>query len=100
MAELINISVCLSDIPKDRIKRADSNGKCYANICVAARREADKYGNTHTVYMQQTKEERNAKADRIFIGQGKEIIFAPVNTPEAVEQMAPAPAQAIDDLPF
>ena len=71
---LINLSICLSDIPKDRIKLAD-NGKKYLNITVQDLREADEYGNTHSVYATQTKEEREAKEKRTYIGRGKEFVF-------------------------
>ena len=97
MSDLINVSICVSDIPKDRIKQAE-NGKKYMNITVAKRREPDQYGNTHTVFMSQTKEERENKDNRIYIGQGKGIDFhsAPV-TVESVEAMPPVQD---DDLPF
>lgn len=98
MSELINVSICVSDIPKERIKQAE-NGKKYINITVASRREADKFGNTHTVFMSQTKEEREAKEGRTYIGNGKAINFAPAaSSPEAVAQMPPA--EVVDDLPF
>lgn len=100
MSNFISCSICLTDIPKAKIKRAE-NGKCYVNIQVAERREVDKFGNTHTVYMSQTKEERSAKTDRVFIGSGKAYNPTPaVATPESVDQLPPASADAFDDLPF
>ena len=98
MSELINVSICLSDIPKDKIKSAD-NGKKYLNICVAERREPDQYEQTHTVFVSQSKEEREAKANKVYIGSGKAVVFAPVNTaPEAVADMPPA--EDVSELPF
>lgn len=98
MSQLINLSICVSDIPKEQIKIA-KNGKKYMNITVAERREIDQYDNTHTVFMSQTKEDREAKIDRTYIGSGKAINFAPVAvTPESVERMPPV--SEIDDLPF
>lgn len=97
MSELINVGICLSDIPKDRIKRAE-NGKVYANIVVSERREPDQYGNTHTIYMYQTKEERDAKANRSYIGQGKTVVFNSINTPEKIETLSPI--DQFEDLPF
>lgn len=95
---LINLSICLSDIPKERIKLAN-NGKKYLAITVQDLREADEYGNTHSVYATQTKEEREAKEKRTYIGRGKEFIFE--NTRPSVEQVAELPvAEDIDDLPF
>ncbi|MDR0573024.1 MAG: hypothetical protein LBG96_03160 [Tannerella sp.] len=56
---LINISVCLTDLPKDKIKLA-ANGKKYINLCLSGRKETGKYGETHTLFVSQTKEERQA----------------------------------------
>lgn len=96
MSELINVSICVSDIPKTRIKQAE-NGKKYINVTIASRRETDQFGNTHTVFMSQTKEEREAKEARTYIGNGKAVEFKPAS-PESVAQMPPA--EAVDDLPF
>lgn len=98
MSDLINVSICLSDIPKEKIKQA-SNGKKYLNVAVARRREVNKFGQTHTVYVQQSKEEREANENRSYLGSGKEVVFggSPV-TAESVDQMPPADDH--DDLPF
>jgi hypothetical protein len=100
MSDLINISICLSDIPKDKIKQG-KNGKKYLNITVARRREPDQYEQTHTVYVNQTQDERNEKSPRTYIGSGKEVIFggAPV-TAESVDSMPVATTSEDDDLPF
>jgi hypothetical protein len=93
---LINISICLTDLPKDKIKQAD-NGKKYINLCVAGRREVSKYGDTHAVYVAQTKGEREANVPVTFVGAGKEFI-PQVATAQAVDNMPVA--GNIDDLPF
>ena len=95
---MILVSVCLSDIPKDKIKKAE-NGKCYCNIVVDARKEPDKYENTHTVYMSMTKEERESKDGKVYVGNGKEIVFqsSSPSTPSHVENLPTAPEY---DLPF
>lgn len=95
---LINISICLSDIPKDRIKLAN-NGKKYLNVTIQDLKEADEYGNTHSLYVQQTKEEREAKEKRTYIGRGKAVIFQSARP--SVEQVAELPiADDTNDLPF
>ncbi|KAA6340124.1 hypothetical protein EZS27_011992 [termite gut metagenome] len=94
---LINISLCLSDIPRDKIKQA-ANGKKYINICVASLREISQYGETHTVYVSQTKEEREASTPTIFIGAGKEFQPKPILTAENVDAMPVA--NSSDDLPY
>lgn len=95
---LINLSICLSDIPKERIKLAN-NGKKYLSITVQDLKEADEYGNTHSLYCTQTKEEREAKEKRTYIGRGKEFVFQSARP--SVEQVAELPvAEDLDDLPF
>jgi Tol biopolymer transport system component len=93
---LINISICLSDLPKDKIKQA-TNGKKYVNLVCAERKEVSPYGETHTVYVSTTKEEREQGAQTVYVGSGKEYVPQPV-TAESIEQMPPA--QTTDDLPF
>ena len=68
---MINISLCLSDLPKEKIKKAQ-NGKKYINLCIAERKSADKYGNTHTLWVSQTKEEREQNISKTYVGNGKE----------------------------
>ena len=95
----INCSICLSDIPADRIKLFDKNGKKYLSIVVADLREADEYGNTHSIYISQTKEEREAREKRTYIGRGKAVVFNS-QQPSIEEVAALPPANYVDDLPF
>jgi len=97
---LINISVCLSDIPKDKIKLA-TNGKKYISLVVAKRKEVSQYGETHTVFVSQDKEERELKLDKAYVGGGKE--FVPTVTAVTVEDIEKMPVilpSDYDDLPF
>ncbi len=71
---MIVTSICLSDIPEAKITTA-SNGKKYVNIVIDERKEKDKYDNTHTCYIRQTKEEREAKQAKVYVGNGKKIDF-------------------------
>ena len=95
---LINISICLSDLPKDKIKQGN-NGKKYINLCVSKRKEVSQFGETHTVYVANSKEEREANMPTIYVGGGKEFQPQPVaHTIENVESMPVADSN--DDLPF
>lgn len=46
---MIKISICLSDLPKEKITTA-GNGKKYVDLIVSEHREPSKYGDTHTIY--------------------------------------------------
>lgn len=80
---IINISICLTDIPKEKIQTA-KNGKKYLNLVVSEKKEIDQYGKTHTVYLQQSKEEREAKADKQYLGNGEIKVFNNGNQPQQV----------------
>lgn len=84
---MITISVCLSDLPKDKIKQA-GNGKKYINLVLVERKEVGKYGETHGLAVSRTKEEREANEPTIWVGSGKEY------KPNA------ANPENIDELPF
>jgi len=106
---MINISIDLTKIDKSRIKE-HKNGSKYYNLTVDEKREPDQFGNTHTVYQTPTKEEREAKAPKVYIGSGKEFKFNNQQQTAPAQQAQPsnynnAPAftpnpETIDDLPF
>lgn len=97
MAGLINVSLCVSDIPRDKIFVAE-NGKKYIGICVSELREVDQYENTHSVFIRQSKEERERKDKRTYIGKGKAVVFHSEPTPDQVADLPVA--ENVDDLPF
>jgi len=72
---MIVASICATDIPKDAITVSEKNGKKYFTIVIDPKKQADQYGNTHAVSMSQTKEQREAKASKIYVGNGKEYNF-------------------------
>jgi hypothetical protein len=103
---MIVVSIDLTKIDKSKIV-AGKNGQKYYSLVVDELRTPDKYDNTHTVYQNQTKDERAAKTAKVYIGNGKEFKFNQQTAPQ--QQVAPQQApqtnpnhsqQAIDDLPF
>jgi hypothetical protein len=90
MSTLYNGSICVSDIPKDKLTQA-KNGKLYLSLDLWINDEKDQYGNIGSVSVRQTKEQREAKEKKTYIGNFKPL-----------EKQAPeAPSQeAFDDLPF
>lgn len=92
---MIRISICLSDLPKDKIITA-LNGKRYIDLILAKRQNEGKYGETHTLSVSKTKEERAAKTPAYYVGSGKEYDFGGQNASGQVSQHA----VNHDDLPF
>lgn len=90
----INLEVSL--IPKDKIKQLES-GKKFLNLILSEMQQPDKYGNTHTVFISQTKEERESKQPKIYVGKAKKV------GQSEGKPAQPAPQQnnnESDDLPF
>lgn len=88
---MIILSLCLSDIPKGSMKISEKNGKFYINLICDKRREVGKYEETHTLAVSQSKEERESKKEKTYVGSGKEYIF----THENIEDM---PTVNVDDI--
>ena len=64
------LNLCLSDIDKTKIFTA-KNGKKYLSVVVTERKEVDQYGNDLAVYVSQSKDERDSRAQKNYIGSGK-----------------------------
>lgn len=58
---LIEISVCLSDLPKEFI--SEYNGKKYIRLKVQKKKEVDKFNKTHSVSVNTYKPEQKPKTN-------------------------------------
>ena len=104
MASIIATSIDLTKIPKDII---DGKKGKYLPITITLNDETDQFGNQGPVVVQQTKEERDAKVEKTYLGNvkvvwtnGDNVAVAP-RQDQPVAQAAPAAAAApVDDLPF
>ena len=99
MASLF-LDICLSDIPKERIKWA-ANGKAYIKVNVGELRQKDERGNDHFISVYVPKDERHDGDKPIYIGRGKaNQRNASPNAPKE-NTASPAPTSGKDDdLPF
>jgi len=94
MGKIINIKVDVTKLDKSKFYKGEKG--TYANLTVAENMDGEsQYGDTHYVFESQSKEEREAKTPKNFVGNGKEFVFnnGQVSTP--VEE-----SLVDDDLPF
>ena len=104
MASILATSIDLTKIPKDKII-AGKKGK-YLPITITLNDEVDQFGNNGPVVVQQSKEEREAKTEKVYLGNVKVVWTNGENVAAAPRDGGPAPvqqaavAQADDDLPF
>jgi hypothetical protein len=99
MSQLLNGSICLSDIPKDLIYKSEKTGKSYLNINVWINDEADKFGNNASIQISQTKEQRDAGEPKKYVGNLKTVQAKEQTGSAPVKKTAPA-TESFDDLPF
>ena len=93
---MLVLNVCKEDINWKPVQT--KNGvKHYANIATDYLKEVDDKGNTHSVWNNQTQEERAEKAKKNYAGRGKEYKFeAKKNFAQNQQEQEPEPK----DLPF
>lgn len=85
-----------------KIVKNEKNGRSYINVVIDERRNPDNYGNDHTVYVSQTKEERDAKAEKKYCGSGKKFVFNNQQSQQQAQQQnqVPPAEEDGDDLPW
>jgi hypothetical protein len=77
--QIISASINLSLIPKDKIKTKHKNGTPYKNgaqyfdVQIMINDSPDKYGNNVAIIVGQTKEEREQKSAKTYLGNGKVV---------------------------
>ena len=93
MSKLLSLSIDVTKINKSELITGEKG--TYLNLTVSLNDEADKFGNTVSAWQSQTKEQREAKVNRTFLGNGKVIFDS-----EGKQQQAPQVQEVDDSLPF
>jgi hypothetical protein len=65
---MINAKINVLKIPKDKLFAGEKG--TYLDCKIVKRKEPDQFGNTHTIYIQKSKDD-----EKIYIGDGKEVSF-------------------------
>jgi hypothetical protein len=106
MATILKASINLNQIPKNKIIEG-AKGK-YLPITITINDEVDQFGNQGPVMVEQSKDERDAKATKVYLGNVKVVWTNGQNVAAAPRadgvgqqpQQARQPAMVEDDLPF
>ncbi len=101
MASIIKTSINLNEMPKDQIY-VGKKGK-YLPITITLNDEVDQFGNQGPVVVEQTKEERDAKSSKTYLGNVKVVWTNGNNVEPAPREGTPVPQAAPanePDLPF
>ena len=107
MASIIKANINLNEIPKDKVYKGKKGS--YLPITITINDEVDQFGNQGPVVVEQSKEEREAKVAKVYLGNikvvwtnGDNVAAAPRT--DQPQQAAQSPAQSFapqdDDWPF
>ena len=107
MASIIKASINLNEIPKHKI--IDGKKGKYLPITITLNNDPDNFGNQGPVIVEQSKDERDSKAAKVYLGNVK-VVWTDGKNVEAAQVQGgtmnarPAPQQSFapqpDDLPF
>lgn len=102
MSKLISLGIDATKIPRTAL-REDNKGRKWLNLSIWVEDTPDQYGNDVSCHIQQSKEEREAKTPKIYLGNGQKK-FGWDDQPQAAAPKDSAPVNDdeddADDLPF
>ena len=97
MGSLIKGSINLNKLPKEKLIKG-KNGTYY-DFTISVNDETGQFGDNCSIFCSQTKEERDAKTDKIYVGNAKVIwTDGTITTAERQEEVETEAETA--DLPF
>ena len=113
MAQIISASIDVTKIDKTRlkeVKKKDGSIAKYLDISIVVNDAEDQFGNICSISEGQTKDERESKATKNYLGNGKRVwsdnaIQAPVqqqsqSSSQSKSNYLPTFSEDKDDLPF
>jgi hypothetical protein len=98
--EIITGSICLSNIPREvmkKVKCKDGIERVFLNIAVIERKNKGKFGDTHFVTCAPREEERIDGVNYII---GDLKLYEPQPSGPTPDEIEAAPPASADDLPF
>lgn len=104
MASIIKCSINLNEIPKHKI--IDGKKGKYLPVTITLNNDPDQFGNQGPMIVEQSKEERDAKVPKVYLGNvkivwtdGTNVDAGPRPESGSAQQFSP-PSSPEDDLPF
>ena len=97
MSTLINASINIAKLPKEKFVKG-KNG-VYYNLTISISDET-RFGNNVSLMDSQTKDERDAKKPKNYLGNGKVVWTEGTVTLAEKEEDAKIPTSVEEDLPF
>ena len=98
MGALINVSLRVDKLPKEKFV-SGKDGAVYYNFTIGVNDDSNQYGQNVSATDSQTKEEREAKKPKTYLGNGN-VVWTDGNI-KVADKKAEATAKEVEsDLPF
>ena len=98
MGALINVSLRVDKLPKEKFV-SGKDGAVYYNFTIVVNDESNQYGQNVSLTDSQTKEEREAKKPKTYLGNGN-VVWTDGNIKVADKKVEATKELVTDDLPF
>ena len=98
MSKLISLSLDVTKINKSELISGAKG--TYLNLTISLNDDQDKFGNTVSAWQSQSKEQREAKEDRLFLGNGKVVFDGDANKGATTTKSKSKVEELEDILPF
>ena len=98
MSKLISLSLDVTKINKSELVSGAKG--TYLNLTISLNDIEDKFGNTVSAWQSQSKEQREAKEDRVFLGNGKVVFDGDAKANPGTTKAKAKVEEEFIDLPF
>ena len=97
MASLINLNINVENLPKEKFVKGKKG--VYYNFTISVNDDTNQFGQNVSAFDSQTKEEREAKKPKQYIGNGK-VLWTDGKSTKAQQEAQPQDNDNNVDLPF
>ena len=98
MGALINVSLRVDKLPKEKFV-SGKDGAVYYNFTIGVNDESNQWGQNVSLTDSQTKEEREAKKPKTYLGNGN-VVWTDGNIKVADKKVEVTAKEVESDLPF
>lgn len=98
MSAIINLSLRVDALPKEKFVQG-KDGKVYYNFTINVNDESNQWGQNVSATDSQTKEEREAKKPKMYLGNGN-VVWTDGNIKLADKKVEATKQEVESDLPF
>ena len=98
MSALINVSLRVDKLPKEKFV-SGKDGAVYYNFTIGVNDDSNQYGQNVSLTDSQTKEEREAKKPKTYLGNGN-VVWTDGNIKVADKKVEATAKEVESDLPF